>query len=57
MKRWLQGNKWLLKGQGELGCGTVCFVMSGSFNEWKENKITMRRVTRLKVMVLYGITD
>lgn len=31
--------------------------MSGSFNEWKENKMSMRRVTRLKVMVLYGIAD
>lgn len=29
----------------------------GGFNEWKENKVSMRRVTRLKVMVLYGIAN
>lgn len=52
----LPGNEMLLKGLMRIGLSDH-FVVSGSFNDWKENKITMRSVTRLKVMVLYGIED
>lgn len=52
----LTGNKILLKGLRTIGLSDH-FVVSGSFNDWKENKMTMRAVTRLKVMVLYGIED
>lgn len=49
--------RYLLEGYGKLGCGTLYFAVSGCFNEWKENKITVRRIARLKVMVLYRIVD
>lgn len=46
----------LLKGLRRIGLSDH-FVVSGSFNDWKENKMSMRSITRLKVMVLYGIED
>lgn len=53
----LQRMRYLLKVYGKLGFGTLYFAISGCFNEWKENKITMRRIARLKVMVLYRMVD
>lgn len=50
------GNEILLKGLRRIELSDH-FVVSGSFSDWKENKMSMRSVTRLKVMVLYGIED
>lgn len=52
----LTGNEVLLKGLRRTGLSDH-FVVSGSFNDWKENKMTMNSITRLKVMVLYGIEE